>query len=51
MSASDEIIVRGFVGVILLAQRGKHKKIVKMFCNESVLDPAVEEKKPCLITS
>lgn len=27
------------------------KKTVKMFCNESVLDPAVEEKEPCLITS
>ena len=27
------------------------KKIVNMFCNESVLDPAVEEKKLCLITS
>lgn len=51
-SASDELIVRGFVGVILLTQRGKHtKKTVKMFCNESVLDPAVEEKEPCLITS
>ena len=48
VSASDELIVRGF----FLTQRGKHtKKTVKMFCNESVLDPAVEEKEPCLITS